>query len=52
MSPGKISREVVVDRLSWIEEMIGGQIFLELNVRVQKDWTKDDKRLKELGYKQ
>ena len=34
-----------------IEEMIGGQIFLELNVRVQKDWTKDDKRLKELGYK-
>jgi len=34
-----------------IEEMIGGQVFLELNVRVQKDWTKDDARLKELGYK-
>lgn len=34
-----------------IEEMIDGQVFLELNVRVEKNWTKDDKRLKELGYK-
>lgn len=34
-----------------IEELVEGQVFLELNVRVEKNWTKDDTRLKELGYK-
>ena len=34
-----------------IEEMVGSQVFLELNVRVEKNWTKDDNRLRELGYK-
>ena len=41
---GKLARQK-------IEEMIDGQVFLELNVRVEKNWTKDDNRLKELGYK-
>lgn len=34
-----------------IEELIGSQVYLELNVRVEKNWTKDEKRLRELGYK-
>ncbi len=34
-----------------IEELIGGRVYLELNVRVEKNWTKDEKRLRELGYK-
>jgi GTP-binding protein Era len=34
-----------------IEELVGGKVFLELNVRVEKNWTKDEKRLRELGYK-
>lgn len=34
-----------------IEELIGNQVFLELNVRVEKNWTKDEKLLRELGYK-
>ena len=34
-----------------IEELVGGKVYLELNVRVEKNWTKDPNRLRELGYK-
>jgi len=33
-----------------IERLLGTKVFLELFVRVQKDWTKDKKILKEFGY--
>ncbi|MGA2409624.1 MAG: GTPase Era [Candidatus Binataceae bacterium] len=32
-----------------LERIFGRQIFLELNVRVEKGWTEDPRRLKELG---
>jgi len=32
-----------------LERILGRQVFLELNVRVEKGWTDDPRRLKELG---
>ena len=34
-----------------IERLIGTKVFLELFVRVTKDWSKDKHELKRLGYK-
>jgi len=33
-----------------MEKFFAARIFLELFVRVRKDWTKDAKRLREFGY--
>jgi GTP-binding protein Era len=33
-----------------IEELVEGKVFLKLNVRVEKNWTKDPARIKRLGY--
>lgn len=33
-----------------IEELVGGKVFLDLHVRVEKDWTKDRDRIRRLGY--
>ncbi len=32
-----------------LEAQLGGKVFLELFVRVEKDWTKDPKKVRELG---
>ena len=32
------------------EKVIGKKVFLELFVKVQKNWLKDKKAIKELGY--
>jgi len=34
-----------------IERHLGCRVFLELFVRVTKDWSKDPRSLKELGYR-
>ena len=34
----------------WAEKFFGKQIHLELFVKVDKDWRKDDKKLKKYGY--
>jgi GTP-binding protein Era len=33
-----------------IEDLVGGKVFLELRVRVEKDWTKDEDSIHKLGY--
>ena len=33
-----------------IEELLGGQVFLGLRVKLLKDWSKDSTALKRLGY--
>ncbi len=43
----EIGREARLD----IQRMIGGKVYLELFVRVTKNWTKNPRILKELGYK-
>jgi GTP-binding protein Era len=32
-----------------VEERLGKRVFLELNVRVEKNWTRDPRRLNEFG---
>jgi len=34
-----------------IEKLVGTKVYLELFVKVRKDWTRDDKSLEEFGYK-
>lgn len=34
-----------------IEDLVGGKVYLELNVRVEKDWTKDRDKIARLGYR-
>jgi GTP-binding protein Era len=33
-----------------IEELIGGKVYLDLHVRVAKDWQRDPKQLRKLGF--
>jgi len=33
-----------------IEELIGGRVYLDLHVRVAKDWQRDPKQLRKLGF--
>ncbi len=33
-----------------IEKLVGGKVFLDLNVRVEENWTKDEEKIRELGY--
>lgn len=43
-------REIGTHARHAIEKLVGGKVFLDLNVRVEKDWTKDKNALKKLGY--
>jgi GTPase len=47
---GKMLREIgILSRID-IEKLLGTKVYLELFVKVEKDWTKDKKMLKEFGY--
>lgn len=35
-----------------LEEIVGKKVYLELNVKVEKDWRKNNKSLKNFGYEQ
>ncbi len=47
---GGMVKEIGVEARARIEKMIGTRVFLELLVRVEKNWTKDAKKVEELGY--
>jgi GTPase len=47
---GKMLKEIGTQARVEMERFFAAKIFLELFVRVRKDWTKDDKWLKEFGY--
>lgn len=47
---GERIKEIGTKARRKIEDLVGGKVFLELNVRVEKDWTKDDRKIRELGY--
>ncbi len=44
-------KKIGTDARKDIEKLTGTKVYLELFVRVKKEWTKDEKFLKELGYK-
>jgi GTP-binding protein Era len=50
-SHGKQLKEIGTQARLEIERLAGSKVFLELFVKVTKDWSKDPKALKELGYK-
>ena len=47
---GTMLKEIGTRARMDIERLLGTKVFLELFVRVQKDWTKDKRALKEFGY--
>jgi len=47
---GRSIKEIGTAARKGIEELVGGNVFLDLRVRVQKDWTKDPEAIKRLGY--
>jgi GTP-binding protein Era len=48
---GRQLKEIGTQARQEIERLVGGKVFLELFVKVTRDWSKDPKSLKELGYK-
>ncbi len=47
---GQALKSVGTDARKDIEEFLGKKVFLELVVKVDKDWRDDDKRLRKFGY--
>lgn len=47
---GRMLREIGTQARREIERLLGCRVFLELFVRVSRDWSKNPKRLKDLGY--
>ncbi|PLX88327.1 MAG: GTPase Era [Desulfuromonas sp.] len=47
---GQMIRALGQDARKDIEKMLGTRVYLELFVRVRKDWTQSDRMLRELGY--
>ncbi|HOO36965.1 MAG TPA: GTPase Era [Deltaproteobacteria bacterium] len=50
-SHGKMLKEIGTQSRREIERLLGNRVFLELFVRVTRDWSKDPKSLKDLGYR-
>ncbi len=47
---GKMLKEIGTLARIDIEKLLGAKVYLEIFVKVEKDWTKDKKLLKEFGY--
>lgn len=47
---GSKVKEIGENSRKEIEELVGNKVFLELNVKVLKNWREDKKNLKKLGY--
>ena len=47
---GRMLKEIGTQARHELEEMLGRRIFLELHVKVEKGWTSDPRKLKELGF--
>jgi GTP-binding protein Era len=43
-------REVGTRARRQIEELLGQRVYLDLHVRVAKDWQRDPKQLRKLGF--
>ena len=47
---GKRLKEVGIKSRKHIEALLGTPIFLDLHVKVAKDWQRDPKQLRKLGF--
>lgn len=50
-SGGRMLKEIGTQARRDIEDLVGERVFLELFVKVTRDWSKSPKSLKDLGYK-
>jgi GTP-binding protein Era len=48
---GKAIKKVGIESRKDIEEFVGKKVYLELTVKVNKDWRDNDRQLKRFGYK-
>jgi len=47
---GKMIKDVGVDAREQLEDFLQEKVYLNLNVKVDKDWRKDSDKLKRFGY--
>jgi GTP-binding protein Era len=47
---GSRLREVGTRARGEIEQLLGGRVYLDLHVRVAKDWQRDPRQLRKLGF--
>lgn len=47
---GSMIKEIGMEARKRIEKLVDQKVFLELFVRVEKNWTKDAKKVEEMGY--
>lgn len=47
---GRMLKDIGTEAREGIEKLLGTKVFLELRVKVKKDWRSDNRVLKELGY--
>ena len=47
---GKAIKKVGIESRKDIEEFVGKKVYLELTVKVKKDWRDNDRQLKRFGY--
>lgn len=47
---GEALKKVGMEARKQLEDFFGMQVYVELNVKVDKDWRKNESRLKQLGY--
>jgi len=47
---GSRLRDVGTQARAGIEELVGGKVYLDLHVRVAKEWQRDPKQLRKLGF--
>lgn len=47
---GKMLKEIGTRARSEIEQLLGSQVYLDLRVRVKKDWRKEERYIRQFGY--
>jgi GTPase len=47
---GSRLKQVGIQARQAIEELLGTRVYLDLHVRVAKDWQRDPKQLRKLGF--
>jgi GTP-binding protein Era len=47
---GQMIRKIGMEARKELEDILGSRIFLELFVRVEKDWRNKESKLRQLGY--
>ena len=47
---GEMLKSIGIDARTDLERLLGGQVYLDLNVKVKKDWRRDASQIRRFGY--